>query len=104
MTIVLLSVIISPTLSYFIVQKNEKLLNQIEAKIPERFKPLTYEAFEYANEILVQKIVQENRNKIKNIISNKTALLPDAIPFGTATEIQKNELMETLNFLTHLTI
>ena len=58
----------------------------------------------YSDISQVQKIVQENRNKIKNIISNKTALLPDAIPFGTATEIQKNELTETLNFLTHLTI
>lgn len=58
----------------------------------------------YSDISQVQKIVQENRNKIKNIISNKAALLPDAIPFGTATEIQKNELTETLNFLTHLTI
>jgi hypothetical protein len=61
-------------LSYFLNQitfsstlvniEENNLLEQIYEKIPDRFKPLVFEAFEYAKEIFIKRTVIENENHI----------------------------------------
>lgn len=68
-------------LSYFLNQitfsstlaniEESKLLEQIYEKIPERFKPLVFEAFEYAKEIFVKKTLEVNKGKIYIYRKNK---------------------------------
>ena len=44
--------------------EESKLLEQIYDKIPQKFKPLVSEAFEYAKEIFIQRTIKENEGNI----------------------------------------
>jgi len=50
--------------STLITIEESKLLEQIYKKIPDRIKPLVYEAFEYAKEMLVKEKIEKNKGNI----------------------------------------
>lgn len=50
--------------SVLVTIEETKLLEQIENKIPKKYKPLVEEAFIYAKEVLVHQTIQKNQNNI----------------------------------------